>query len=58
MRRQYPHNKGRVLRALELYYTSGVTMTQQRETSRPAQRPYNALVLCLDWPRGQLCDAH
>ena len=29
-------------------------MTQQREASRPAQRPYNALVLCLDWPRGQL----
>ena len=50
----HPHNKGRVLRALELYYTSGVTMTQQREASRPAQRPYNALVLCLDWPRGQL----
>lgn len=50
----HPHNKGRVLRALELYYTSGVTMTQQKAASRPAQRPYDALVLCLDWPRSEL----
>ena len=50
----HPNNQGRVLRALELYYTCGVTMTQQRKASRPAEKPYNSLLLCLDWPREKL----
>lgn len=46
----HPNNRGRVLRALELYYDTGVTMSQQRAASKPLKPPYNALVFCLDWP--------
>lgn len=52
--RVHPNNQGRVLRALELYYACGTTMTEQRAASRPAEPPYDALLLCLDWPRQQL----
>lgn len=47
----HPNNTGRVIRALELYYGTGVTMTAQRAASIPPEPPYKALVLCLDWPR-------
>ncbi len=47
----HPNNTGRVIRALELYYDTGVTMTRQRAASLPKEPPYEALVLCLDWPR-------
>lgn len=47
----HPNNTGRVIRALELYYSSGITMSEQRERSLPQEPPYNALVLCMDWPR-------
>lgn len=43
----HPNNHGRVIRALELYRLTGKTMTQQKAESRPAQKPYDALVLCL-----------
>ncbi len=43
----HPNNLGRVLRALELYYATGVTMTQQREQSLPSQPPYDSLLCCL-----------
>ena len=43
----HPNNQGRVLRALELYYLTGNTMSQQKAQSRPEQKPYDALVLCL-----------
>ena len=36
-----------MLRALELYYLTGNTMSQQKAQSRPEQKPYDALVLCL-----------
>ena len=43
----HPNNHGRVIRARELYCLTGKTMTQQKAESRPAQKPYDALVLCL-----------
>lgn len=43
----HPNNHVRVLRALELYRQTGKTMTQQRSESVPAERPYNARVICL-----------
>lgn len=50
----HPNNGGRIIRALELYYGTGVTMTEQRRNSLPEEPPYHALVLCLDWPREEL----
>lgn len=46
----HPNNLGRVLRALELYYSAGITMTQQRLQSIPSEKPYQSLVFCLNWP--------
>lgn len=45
----HPNNVGRVLRALELYYTTGVTMTQQRAQSLPSEKPYDSLLFCLSF---------
>lgn len=44
----HKNNKSRVVRALEIYYTSGKTKTQQNENSKLEESPYNALyfVLC------------
>lgn len=46
-RKMHPNNVKRILRALELWYSSGITMTQQIENSR-AESPYNVLWLGLD----------
>lgn len=51
----HPNNHGRVLRALELYQQTGKTMSQQLAASRPAEPPYNVLLIGLDFPdRAQL----
>lgn len=51
----HPNNLHRVLRALELYRATGITMSQQKANSLPAQPPYDALMFCLDFPqRAQL----
>lgn len=43
----HPNNIGRVVRALELYKVTGKTMSQQKADSRPAEKPYDALCICL-----------
>lgn len=43
----HPNNVGRVLRALELFQVTGVTMTRQRAESKPAQPPYDSLLFCI-----------
>ena len=43
----HPNNLGRVIRALELYQATGRTMSEQKALSRPAEKPYDALCLCL-----------
>lgn len=43
----HPNNVGRVLRALELYETTGVTMTEQRLRSVPQEKPYNSMLFCI-----------
>lgn len=50
----HPHNRTRVLRALELYEQTGRTMTQQLAASLPAEPPYRAVVLGLTFPDRQL----
>ena len=41
----HPNNAVRVIRALEIYYTTGVTMTQQIAASKPKEKPYDVLFL-------------
>lgn len=43
----HPNNVTRVIRALELYETTGRRMSEQQKASRPASAPYRALCLCL-----------
>lgn len=43
----HPNNVGRVLRAIELFQSTGITMTQQRANSLPKQKPYNSLLFCI-----------
>lgn len=43
----HPHNRKRVLRALELFEQTGRTMSQQVAASHPARPPYRALVVGL-----------
>ena len=43
----HPNNVGRVIRALELYYSSGKTMSRQRAESLPEAPPFDSVVFCL-----------
>ena len=43
----HPNNVGRVIRALELYYSSGKTMSRQRAESLPETPPFDSMVFCL-----------
>ena len=49
----HPHNRKRVLRALELYEKTGRTISSQRAQSRAEQPPYNPLLLGLNCPDRQ-----
>ena len=45
----HPNNHVRVLRALEHYQATGCRLSSQKADSLPAERPYRALVLGLDF---------
>ncbi len=47
--RIHPNNLGRVIRAIEIYRTTGVTMTEQFELSRQMPSPYDACIIGLDF---------
>lgn len=46
----HPNNTVRVLRALEHYRATGQRLSEQRKTSLPAEKPWEALLLGLDFP--------
>ena len=43
--RLHPNNKKRVVRAFEIYMSSGITMTQQLEQSRKNESPYEPYMI-------------
>ena len=45
----HPNNLGRVIRALEIYRSTGLTTRQQHARSHLEPSPYRSLVLCLDF---------
>lgn len=50
----HKNNKVRVVRALELYYTTGATKTTQNDLSRQIESPYEALYFVLDYSDREL----
>lgn len=46
--RLHENNLGRIIRALEIYKTTGKTITMQNEASRLNPSPYNVVAICLD----------
>lgn len=44
----HPNNLGRIIRALELYETSGITMSEQVRRSRSAAPPFRVCYIVLD----------
>lgn len=42
------NNRGRIIRALEVYYKTGVTMSEQQRRSRLAEPKYDCIAICLD----------
>ncbi len=56
--RIHPNNVGRVIRAIEVYRVSGVTMTEQMRRSRAVSPPYDAAVVGLAYrDRAKLYEA-
>ncbi|MDF1495743.1 tRNA (adenosine(37)-N6)-dimethylallyltransferase MiaA [Caproiciproducens sp. CPB-2] len=47
--RIHPNNLGRVIRAIEIYRTTGVTMTEQLKLSRQTPSPYDTCIIGLDF---------
>ena len=51
----YPSDKNRILRALEVYYTTGKTITEHDEETRKIPKRYDAAVIALSFKdRGEL----
>lgn len=51
----HPNNIGRIIRAIEVYRTSGVTMTEMRKKSRQTAKIYNPCMIGLNFEnRGEL----
>jgi tRNA dimethylallyltransferase len=56
--RIHPNNVGRVIRAIEVYRVTGITMTEQIRRSREKPSPYDSLVIGLTYrDRSKLYDA-
>ena len=47
----HPNNHHRVIRALEIYRATGLTLSQQKARSLPQEPPYDALLFYLDFPQ-------
>ncbi len=45
----HPNNLGRVIRALEIYRSTGLKIAEQHALSRRDPSPYRSLVLCIDF---------
>lgn len=54
--RLHPNNLNRVIRALEVFHLSGVTMSRSAEMSRSKETPYRACFIMPDYAREELYD--
>lgn len=51
--RMHPNNVGRIIRAIEIYRTTGITMTEQLKRSKLQPSPYNVCMIGLDFANRQ-----
>lgn len=51
--RIHPNNTGRIIRAIEIYRTTGITMTEQMKRSKMYPSPYDACVIGLGFQNRQ-----
>jgi tRNA dimethylallyltransferase len=52
----HPNNKRRIIRAIEMYKTSGITMSEQIEITNNTQPKYNSKIFALTMDRNNLYD--
>ena len=52
--RLHPNNRNRIIRALEVFHTAGVPLSQFQAEHGFSDSPYDALQFCLDLPRQEL----
>lgn len=52
--RLHPNNIGRIIRAIEIYKTTGITMTRQLELSRQVKSPYELCMIGLTYSDRQM----
>lgn len=52
--RLHPNNVGRIIRAIEIYKTTGITMTRQLELSRQIKSPYELCMIGLTYSDRQM----
>ena len=52
--RLHPNNRNRIIRALEVFQTTGVPLSQFQLEHGFSESPYDALQFCLDLPRPEL----
>jgi tRNA dimethylallyltransferase len=50
----HPNNLRRIIRAIEVYKTQGVTVSEKAKEEKTS--PYNAVYFCIDWDREVLYD--
>ena len=50
----HPNNTKRVIRALEIYKTTGITKTEWDKKSRTEDSPYDCTMICLDFKDRQI----
>lgn len=50
----HPNNVGRVIRALEVYELTGIPLSQQKEKSRPLEKPYRSCCIGLNYADRQI----
>ena len=50
----HPNNVRRVVRALEMLYSTGITKSEQDKLSKPPESPYKTVFFSLDMPRDEL----
>lgn len=50
----HPNNIRRVIRALEVYYTTGKTFTHQIENSKKIESDFDTIIFMVDWNRDEL----
>lgn len=53
-KRIHPNDLFRIIRAIEVYKTSGITITEHQKRSKLKQSPYNVIKFMINWDRDKL----